>query len=286
MANLTAIISTLISANHILHYHSVCDAYGHVSVRHPEEPSQFLMSADRAPALVASADDLVTYQVEDASAVDPDAPRGYIERYIHSEMYKRYPDVNSVIHAHAAEVLPYAISGVPLKPVFHMPAFLGLDIPVWDIEDAYNDTDKHDLLVHNEHEGASLAALFAAPENETAETTVPDRKVVLMRKHGFTTYGADIRTAVYRAVFTAENAKAQTDSALLRSAFGSLADQGVAMEEWGGGNDMDSVMQNNFEPLTVQQAADAEDSIAGTIERPWGLWVAEVEANALYQNNG
>lgn len=285
MANLTAIISTLISANHILHYHSVCDAYGHISVRHPEDPSQFLMSADSAPALVSSPDDLVTYQVEDASAVDPDAPRGYIERYIHSEMYKRFPDVNSVIHAHAAEVLPYAISGVPMKPVFHMPAFLGLDIPVWDIEDAYNDTDKHDLLVRNEHEGASLAALFAAPENETAETTLPDRKVVLMRKHGFSTWGPDIRTAVFRAVFTTENAKAQTDSALLRSAFGGLADQGVAMNVWSGAEGGD-IMQNNFEPLTAQQAADAEESIGGTTQRPWDLWVAEVEASPLYQNNG
>ncbi|ETN45056.1 uncharacterized protein HMPREF1541_09932 [Cyphellophora europaea CBS 101466] len=284
MANLTTLISTLITANHILHYHSVCDAYGHISVRHPDEPSQFIMSADRAPALVSSADDLVTYQVEDASAVDPDSPRGYIERYIHSEMYKRYPEVNSVIHAHAPEVLPYAISGVPLKPVFHMPAFLGLDIPLWDIEDAYNETDSHDLLVRNEHEGASLASYFAAPENETAQTDIPDRKVVLMRKHGFTTFGTEIEIAVFRAVFTTENAKAQTDSALLRNAFGGLAAQGVNLQEWSTGAEGD-LMENNFEPLTERQAADAEESIGQTISRPWNLWVAEVEANPLYQNN-
>jgi ribulose-5-phosphate 4-epimerase/fuculose-1-phosphate aldolase len=283
MANLSTIISTLITANHILHYHEVCDAYGHISARHPDNSSLFLMSADQAPALVSSADDLVTYLVEDASAVDPNAPRGYIERYIHSEMYKRYPDVNSVIHAHATDVLPYAISGVPMKPVFHMPAFLGLEIPVWDIEDAYNDTDKHDLLVRNEHEGASLATRFAAGENETIETSSPDRKVVLMRKHGFTTYGADIKTAVYRAVFTTENARAQTSSALLRSAFGNLAGQGVNLQQW----DLEgTLMQNDFEPLTARQAADAEESIATTIERPWGLWVAEVEANPLYKNDG
>lgn len=284
MANLTAIISTLITANHILHYHSVCDAYGHISARHPENSSLFLMSANQAPALVSSPDDLITYQVEDASAVDSDAPRGYIERYIHSEIYKRYSDVNSVIHAHAAEVLPYAISGVPMKPVFHMPAVLGLDIPVWDIEDAYNDTDKHDLLVRNEHEGASLASLFAAPENETAEKNLPDRKVVLMRKHGFTTYGDDIRTAVYRAVFTTENAKAQTESMLLRSAFGGLGDQGVDLQVWGVAREGNSGMQNDLEPLTAQQAADAEVSIAGTIERPWDLWAAEVEASPLYEH--
>ena len=282
MTNLTTIVSLLIKANHILHYNNVCDAYGHISSRHPDNSSLFLMSADQAPALVSSSNDLITYLVEDASAVDPNAPRGYIERYIHSEMYKRYPEVNSVVHAHAADVLPYAISGVPMKPVFHMPAFLGLEIPVWDIEDAYNETDKHDLLVRNEHEGASLAARFAAAENETAETALPDRKVVLMRKHGFTTYGTDIKTAVYRAVFTTENAKAQTDSALLRSAFGGLGEQGVGLQPWG----MEGiVMQNDFEPLTAQQSADAEESIAGTIERPWGLWLAEVEASPLYKED-
>ena len=281
MANLTTIISTLITANHILHYHSVCDAYGHISVRHPDNSSLFIMSADSAPALVSSEDDLVSYFVEEASAANPDAPRGYIERYIHSEMYKRYPDLHSVIHAHAPEVLPYAISGVPMKPVFHMPAFLGLDIPVWDIEDAYNETDKHDLLVRNEHEGASLANAFVAPENATVETSTPDRKVVLMRKHGFTTWGADIRTAVFRAVFTTENARALTDSMLLRSAFAGLsAQQDFDTGLWSG---MDG-LQNALEPLTAQQAADAEVSIDGTIDRPWDLWVAEVESSPLYHN--
>lgn len=287
MANLTTLLTTLISANHILHYHSIVDAYGHVSVRHPDDASHFVMSGNRAPALVSSAADLVTYQVSDAAAVDPNAPRGYIERYIHSEIYKRYTDVNCVVHAHAPDVLPYATSGVPLRPVFHLPGFLGTEVPVWDIEDVYNETDKHDLLVRDERQGGSLANMFASSENQTAEppTTSPDRRVVLMRKHGFTTWGPDIETAVFRAVFTATNARVQTDSALLRNAFGGIAGSGQNMDAWGNTQNATSLFNNDFEPLTAEQAVATQDSNDGTIDRPWGLWVAEVEANPLYKNN-
>lgn len=83
------------------------------------------MSGEMAPALVRAPADFVEYRVVDSSPVHQDAPRGFIERYIHSEIYKRYPDVQCVVHSHAEEVLPFAVSGVPLKPVFHMTGFLG-----------------------------------------------------------------------------------------------------------------------------------------------------------------
>lgn len=118
--------SALVTANHILHYHQVLDAYGHVSTRSPFNPNTFVMSASTAPALVSSMDDLVEYEIEDASAVEKDAPKGYVERYIHSEIYKRFPMVNSVIHSHAEAVLPYGITTVPLRPLYHMGAVMGM----------------------------------------------------------------------------------------------------------------------------------------------------------------
>lgn len=284
MSNLTSLLTTLISANHILHYHSVVDAYGHISLRSPTNASEFYLSGNRAPALVANASDLVTYHISDASSVSPDAPKGYIERYIHSEILKRFPDVNCVIHAHAPDVLPYATSGVPLRPVFHMPGFLGTDVPVWDIESVYNDTDIHDLLVRSVRQGASLADAFVAPENASTATTLPDHKAVLMREHGFTTWGKTIEEAVFRAVFTTVNAQVQTNSMLLRNAFSGIVAQGVDSSAWGvSGN---QIFRNDFVPLTAQQAKDTDESIGATSDRPWGLWVAEVEANPLYVNNG
>lgn len=117
--------STFITASHILHHHGVLDAYGHISVRNPHNRSTFLMSQNQAPALVSRPDDLIEYNVEDAAPVDPAAKPGYAERCIHSELYKRFPGVNSVVHSHCPDVLPFTVSGVPLRATVHMAGFLG-----------------------------------------------------------------------------------------------------------------------------------------------------------------
>lgn len=125
---LTDALRTLVTGLHILSNHNVLDAYGHVSVRNPENNSTFWMPANIPPALVSSRDDLVQYYVDNASAVDTNAREGYIERYIHSEIYKHYPAVISVVHSHAEGVLPYCISGVPLRPTLHTVGFLGTSL--------------------------------------------------------------------------------------------------------------------------------------------------------------
>ena len=120
------LFSTLITANHILHHHSVVDAFGHISVRNPQNPGTFWISKSLAPALVSRREDLEEYHVEDASPVDEDAPKGYAERFIHSEIYKKYRGVHAVVHAHSESVLPFAIGSVPLRPVFHMGGVMGV----------------------------------------------------------------------------------------------------------------------------------------------------------------
>lgn len=117
------LIAKLITANHILHYNGVLDAYGHISVRNPQAPTQFLLARDHPPALVSSRHDIAAYHVEDASAVDSNAPKGYVERYIHSEIYKRYADVNAVIHSHNGDVLPYSITSVPVSSCYRTSVF-------------------------------------------------------------------------------------------------------------------------------------------------------------------
>lgn len=108
------LFSTLITANHILHQQAVLDAYGHISVRNPQNPATFFVSRSLAPALVSSREDIEEYYVENASSVNKDASQGYAERFIHSEIYKRYADVNSVIHSHSEAVIPFSISSVPV----------------------------------------------------------------------------------------------------------------------------------------------------------------------------
>lgn len=65
-------------------------AYGHISVRNPQNPNTFFTSKSLAPALVSGREDLEEYHVSDASPVDKEAPKGYAERFIHSEIYKKY----------------------------------------------------------------------------------------------------------------------------------------------------------------------------------------------------
>jgi ribulose-5-phosphate 4-epimerase/fuculose-1-phosphate aldolase len=108
----------LVTACHILHHNGILDAYGHISVRSPDNPATFWMPCNMPPALVSSPDDLIEYNVDSAEAVEKEAKPGYLERYIHSEIYKRFPAINSVVHSHAGDVLPYCISGVPLKVSF------------------------------------------------------------------------------------------------------------------------------------------------------------------------
>lgn len=104
------------------------DAFGHVSIRNPENSSTFFMSCSIAPALISSKDDLVEYHMGDASPVVANAKEGYSERFIHSEILKRFPGANIVIHSHSPDVLPYCVNDVPLKPSIHMSGFLGTQL--------------------------------------------------------------------------------------------------------------------------------------------------------------
>jgi len=117
----------LVNACHILHHHGIFDAYGHISVRSPDNHATFWMPCNMPPALVSSPDDLVEYHVDSAEGVEKNNGKpGYLERHIHSEIYKRFPSVNSVVHSHASDVLPYCVSGVPLRSTIHMAGFLGM----------------------------------------------------------------------------------------------------------------------------------------------------------------
>ena len=124
--NITATLSTLITANHILHYHDVLDSMGHVSVRNPNNASTYFIALQMGPAVVSGPEDIGEYLVSDSSPVG-DTKGGYAERYIHSEIFKRYPDINSVVHSHAEDVLPYTVlNSVQLQPTYHMAGFLGI----------------------------------------------------------------------------------------------------------------------------------------------------------------
>ena len=116
------LIEDLVAANRILADHGVLDGYGHVSARHDRDPNRYLLSRSLAPALV-SADDIMEYDL-DSNPVDAQDRALYVERFIHGEIYKARPDVQAVVHHPSPAVIPFGVSTVPLRPLYHMAAFL------------------------------------------------------------------------------------------------------------------------------------------------------------------
>jgi HCOMODA/2-hydroxy-3-carboxy-muconic semialdehyde decarboxylase len=193
-----AVIDDIVTGSRILADFGVVDGFGHVSARDPRNPNHFLMSRSLAPALV-TADDIMEFDL-DGNAVDARGRSLFLERFIHSEIYKARPDVMAVVHTHSPGVVPFTISQVPLRALFHSAAFLAAGVPVWDIRKDFGETD---MLVRNPAIGKSLALVLG------------DKSVVLMRGHGDVTVGPSVKLAVFRAYYTDVNAKLQSQAVAL-----------------------------------------------------------------------
>lgn len=189
-------IAELVIANHIIADQGVVDGFGHISVRSVKSPNHYFISRSRAPALV-TVDDIMEYDLDD-NPIDARGRSSYLERFIHSEIYKARPDVKSVIHSHSPAVIPFGVSDVHLKPVSHMGGFLITDVPVFEIRDAAGPAS--DMLIRNKMLGAALAQKLG------------NGAVVLMRGHGDTVVAGSIRLAVFRAIYTELNARLETEA--------------------------------------------------------------------------
>jgi HCOMODA/2-hydroxy-3-carboxy-muconic semialdehyde decarboxylase len=193
-----AALEDMVIGSRVLADFGVLDGFGHVSMRHPTNPNHFLMARSLAPALV-TADDIMEFDL-DGNAVDARGRTVFLERFIHSEIYRARPDVMSVVHTHSPGVIPFSVTKVPLRAMFHNPSFLAGGVPVWDIRKDFGDTD---MLVSNPALGKSLAQ------------TLGDKPVVLMRGHGDVTVGPSVKMAVFRAYYTDVNAKLQSQAIAL-----------------------------------------------------------------------
>src|ERR1700693_1067643 len=118
----TELIEDLVFANHILFREGVVDGFGHVSARHDRYPSRFLLARSIAPATV-TADDILEFDLE-ANPVDARGRRTYLERFIHSEIYRTRPEVLAIVHSHSPAVIPFGVTGTQLRPISHMSGFL------------------------------------------------------------------------------------------------------------------------------------------------------------------
>ena len=187
------LITELVIANRILAREEVVDAYGHVSVRNPQAPERFFLAHSKSPALI-EADDIVEHTL-DGQAWKKESRPLYLERFIHAAIYEARPEVVAVVHAHAEDVLPFTITKPALRPVIHSGAFIGAEVPVWDIADQFG--ERTNLLVTDMAQGRDLAKRLGA------------NNVALMRGHGFAAAARSLIDVVRMSVYLPRNARVQ-----------------------------------------------------------------------------
>src|SRR5262245_39232382 len=193
MASLDTLIQDLVIANRILAKEDVVDAYGHVSVRHPDNPKHFFISRSLAPELIEKGD-IVELDL-DGNPVRDEKRSLYLERFIHAGIFQMRPDVMAVVHAHAEDILPFGIAkATKLRPVIHSGSFIGSSVPVWDIADKFGDTN---VLVTNMAQGRDLAKCLGK------------NNVALMRGHGFAAAVRSIIEAGRASGYLPRNARAR-----------------------------------------------------------------------------
>ncbi len=190
MSDIEGAIRDLVIANRILAKEEVVDAYGHVSIRHPERPDRYLLSRSLSPEFV-NRDDIIEFKLDGDPVGDSRPP--YLERFIHGAIYEARPEINAVVHSHAEDLLPFSISKTPLCCVAHVASDMGTHVPVWDIADKFGDATN--LLVINMAQGRDLARALGS------------NSVVLMRGHGFSAAAEGLLKLVRMSVYLPRNAR-------------------------------------------------------------------------------
>jgi HCOMODA/2-hydroxy-3-carboxy-muconic semialdehyde decarboxylase len=153
------LLDDLVAANRILAEHGVIDAYGHVSIRSPDDPKRFYLARAIAPE---------TVQREDIR--------------------------------HSPSVVPFSVTGVKMRALFHMASFIGDGLPNFEIRKAKKGSD---LLVRTRQLGAALAKALAS------------KPAALMRGHGSVVTGENLQRAVGRSIYLEMSARMQMQALLL-----------------------------------------------------------------------
>ena len=202
-----ALIEDVVAGSRVLAQQGVLDAYGHVSARSDKRPDRFILSRSRAPALVSAAD-IMEHDADSEVVGDP--RKGFLERYIHGEIYRARPEVMAVVHSHSPSVVPFGITRSRLRPVYHMASFLWSGTPVFEIRDQ---EPNNDLLIRSRPLGKALAH------------SLGKCACVLMRGHGMTVVGDCVAEAVFRAIYTEMNARLQWQAGQLEGPIEFLSEE-------------------------------------------------------------
>jgi ribulose-5-phosphate 4-epimerase/fuculose-1-phosphate aldolase len=239
----SALIADLVMANHILFDQGVVDGFGHVSVRNPANPERFFLSRARAPSEV-EASDIMEFDFDGNPTNGPRDKPVFRELYIHAEVLRAHPSVNAVVHSHSPAVIPFGVVETPFRPVSQTGSFLCGGVPNFELLEKFPDAPN--LLVTSSEKGRALAE------------KIGDRPVALMRGHGNTVVGANIKEVVFRAVFTEVAARLTSQAIMLA----------------GGGK----VTYLSDRECTSAVAAGQTSGSSEGLDRNWESWAKQVQA--------
>jgi len=183
-------IRLCVLANRILANEEVLDAFGHVSVRNPENNKTFFQSRSLAPAFVTK-DDILEIDL-DGKVITKTDKKPYSERFIHSAILKARPDVNAVFHGHPHSVIPFSSTGVPIRPIAHFGGMFYEGIPLYDDYDV-----SAGMLISSPEEGDRVARVMGKA------------RALLLRDHGCNVVGESVPRMVMASIYLRDNAAIQ-----------------------------------------------------------------------------
>ncbi len=183
-------IQQVVLANRILANEELLDAFGHVSLRNPNDSSTFFQSRSVSPQFVTK-DDVLEIDL-DGNVVTNTDKRPYGERIIHAAVLKARPDVNAVFHGHPLPVIPFTVTNVPLRPIAHFGGMFYEGIPVYDDYDVSSG-----MLIATREEGDRIARALGTS------------RALLLRGHGCVVVGDSIPSMVMAAIHLRDNAQVQ-----------------------------------------------------------------------------
>ena len=163
----------LIDAGLIIDHHGLGDlTRGHVSIRVPGDVNHFYMKPHSFGFDEITPENMVICNLNGEKVGG--SGRRHSEVFIHSEIYKSRPDVNSVIHAHPTYAVAFSATGKQLQPISQPSVAFADGLPYFD-----QSID----LIRTPDLGIGVA------------TALGGCKAVLMRNHGVSVVGSTVEEA-------------------------------------------------------------------------------------------
>lgn len=224
---------------------------GHVSRRVPGTNDILMRGRPRADKGLRFAEPTSIIRVgEDARPVgDTHGVSRVSEIYLHTEVYKRRPEVNAVIHAHPPGALLCTINGVQLRPIFggYQPPGMRMaadGVPIYD----------RSITLHTLEETTPMLDVMG--NNDT----------ILLSRHGVLVTGRSVEEATSRAI-TLETLCRLNWLARLQGDPGEISN--VDRQEW-----------DRRARVAAEGGRRGEDD-----DRSWSHYVALLETGALYYDD-